>query len=449
MAKAQTYENSWINTTQKYFKVKVWQTGLYRITADELNTYGISNSFPFNDPRRIQIFYTGQEQYIYVYDANGNNKWDSGDYIEFFGQRNDGSLDSRMYTDPTKMPNPNYSLFTDTATYYLTANPSSITNLRVATVTDTNYTSSPAPYFMKESYAELPNGYSYGLSVTGSGSGSSDHEYDEGEGWLGGQFGGDPTSWTTKTNIPLATQNVYNSGGNAVFQTTVVGTGGTGMIANGDGHYIRIRTTSSNYVVIDTAFEDYHQISPNESFPVSKLSSGSTTFEYGVKQPPITTDFNSIGYARLMYPHTLQMENASTFKMWVPDGLGGPGGKSYLDMTQFNVGTSQHVVLWDTSNHKMIYVTINGSELKANLPNDGRVNPKFCFLATDSAINSMPFNIVSINHAESNSFTNFQAYGKDSAYIIITTQKFMECRLQYGPSSRYWQYATKPREIKL
>ncbi len=421
--RAQTYENSWINFNQKYFKVKVWQTGLYRITAAQLSANGISGSFPFNDTRRVQLFYNGQEQYIYVYDANGNNLWDPGDYIEFFGQRNDGSLDSRMYTDPTKMPNPNYSLFTDTASYYLTANPSSVTNHRVTVVSDTATYTSPAPYFIKESYAEFPSGYNYGFSVTGSGLGGSDHEYDEGEGWVGDQF-----SFGAPVDIQLGTQNIYSSGTNAVFQSTIVGTGGVGAILPAYDHNVRIRSTSPNYIVLDTAYDDYRLINPNESFPVSKLNSSVTTFEYSVTKSPVTTDFNSIGYARLTYPHTFQMENASTFKMWVPDN---PGGKSYLDMTQFSIGTSSTAALWDTSNHKLIYVTINGNELKANVPNDGRSNPKFCFLATDSAISSMPFNIEYINHSGANSFTNFLPSGIDSAFIIITSKKLWNEASQY------------------
>ena len=116
------YGNEWIIPSQKYYKVKVSQTGLYRITTAQLAAAGVLSSPAFSDPRKIQIFFNGQEQYIYVYDSAGNNLWDAPDYIEFFGQRNDGSLDSKMYTAPPVMPNPYYSLFTDSASYYITAN---------------------------------------------------------------------------------------------------------------------------------------------------------------------------------------------------------------------------------------------------------------------------------------------------------------------------------------
>src|SRR4051812_22548607 len=84
----QTYENSWINFGQRYFKIKVWQTGVYRISSYSLQNNGVSTSFPFNDPRRMQLIYKGVEQSIYIHDENNNNIWDATDYIEFFAQKN-------------------------------------------------------------------------------------------------------------------------------------------------------------------------------------------------------------------------------------------------------------------------------------------------------------------------------------------------------------------------
>jgi hypothetical protein len=444
------YGNEWINFSQKYYKIKVNQTGLYRITQAQLG--GIISSPPFNQLSNIQIFYNGQQQYIYVYDAKGNNQWDAADYIEFFGQRNDGSLDSKMYND-SAMPNPYYSLFTDSACYFLTANNSG-NNLRVKVITDTSYTSTPAPYFIKESYAEFPNQYNYGFSVTGSGLGSSDPEYDEGEGWVGGQYSGNCNIYGfcfgNPTDVPLSTQNIYSSGPNAVFQTTVVGTGGTGYIAAGDGHFIRIRSTSPAFDVLDTAYEDYRQISPHETFPATNLNSTSTTFEYSVTQAPITTDFNSIGYVRLTYPHTFSMENASTFKMWIPDGPGGSSGVAYLNMTQFNLAGSSAAVLWDTTDHKLIYVTINGNTLQANVPNNGSPNPKFCYLAADTAVNLIQSsNIVAVNHTATSNFTNFLTSGKDSAYIIITSQTFWNPLQDLGTAAQYEKYRNQTTGNKV
>src|SRR5690349_19187205 len=84
-------ENAWINYSQTYYKIKVTQEGIYRIPTNSLLFAGIPVTGM--DHRNIQLFHNGQEQYIYIYDANNNLHLDNGDYIEFYGVRNDGSLD--------------------------------------------------------------------------------------------------------------------------------------------------------------------------------------------------------------------------------------------------------------------------------------------------------------------------------------------------------------------
>src|SRR5438132_1110484 len=75
---AQTYENSWINYSQEYYKIKVWQDGIYRLTAKFLSNP--PNSVPvstWNNINNIQLFHNGTQQYIYVYDSDGNGRIDN------------------------------------------------------------------------------------------------------------------------------------------------------------------------------------------------------------------------------------------------------------------------------------------------------------------------------------------------------------------------------------
>ena len=55
------YSNEWINYAQTYFKIPVAQTGIYRITFQDLQNAG----FPLVDPRTIQLYHRGQEQAIF------------------------------------------------------------------------------------------------------------------------------------------------------------------------------------------------------------------------------------------------------------------------------------------------------------------------------------------------------------------------------------------------
>src|SRR5688572_18343144 len=85
---SQPYENSWINYSQKYYKIKIVQDGIYRISQNAL----IFSSIPITsiNHRRLQLFLNGQEQYIHVHDQNQNDTLDATDYVEFYGKKNDG-----------------------------------------------------------------------------------------------------------------------------------------------------------------------------------------------------------------------------------------------------------------------------------------------------------------------------------------------------------------------
>lgn len=148
VSKSQTYENDWINYGQQYFKVKVWQNGIYRISGTDLQFSGV----PIGsiDPRKVQVFHNGQEEYIHL-EGESDGVFNGSDFIEFFGSMNDGSMDTRLYSDSTWQPQPQYSLYTDTAVYFITW--SSTTNgRRLTAVNDNNYPAyTPASYLDRKS----------------------------------------------------------------------------------------------------------------------------------------------------------------------------------------------------------------------------------------------------------------------------------------------------------
>jgi len=96
LAFTQDYGNNWINYNQQYFKVKVWQEGIYRINRQSLLFAGIPVSSV--DPRKIQVYRDGQEQYIYL-EGESDGIFDPNDFIEFYATKNDGSLDKKLYAD--------------------------------------------------------------------------------------------------------------------------------------------------------------------------------------------------------------------------------------------------------------------------------------------------------------------------------------------------------------
>lgn len=63
-ADAQVFGNEWINYSQKYYRIKVWNDGVYRIPWTALST--AIPELAGTDPRNVQLFGRGEEQYIHV-----------------------------------------------------------------------------------------------------------------------------------------------------------------------------------------------------------------------------------------------------------------------------------------------------------------------------------------------------------------------------------------------
>ena len=116
--------DEWIVDGQEYYKIPIGEEGIYKIEFSNLSALGIA--LDKIDPRNFQLFRNGEEQYLYVR-GEQDGSFDQGDVIEFYGQKNDGTLESALYKSASDQPHKDYSIFTDTSSYYLTwsASPSS------------------------------------------------------------------------------------------------------------------------------------------------------------------------------------------------------------------------------------------------------------------------------------------------------------------------------------
>ena len=113
---AQTFGNEWINYNQQYFKLKITQKGIYQLSFNDLKAAG----FPTNiNLEKIQLFRRGQEQAILI-KSEEDKIFDETDFIEFYAEENDGKLDSLLYLPTLSQPHQYYSLYADTASYFLT-----------------------------------------------------------------------------------------------------------------------------------------------------------------------------------------------------------------------------------------------------------------------------------------------------------------------------------------
>jgi len=411
---AQPYWNEWINFSQKYYKIPVSQNGIYRLDAVTLANAGIS--LTSTDPRNFQLFFRGEEQHIYVA-GESDGIFNASDYIEFYGRKNDGSLDSilykgDLYNKPVRQPNPYYSLFNDTSAYFLTWN-NSISNKRIVFLPDTVFSTAPVAtnYFMKEEIVENHTTYYYGKSTS---TNINFPEYHEVEGWAGTNFYQGASHVTT-----FNTTNIYSAGPNATTKLAVMGA--SDDFGSSADHDLRIRYKNSAgvFVTLDSpVFDGYRLYDSAFSIPASALGA-STDIVVSALNGSFSTSRNAVPYVVFKYPHNLNLENKNYYELYVTENASQP--KSNFSFTNFNdLGSPSY--LYDLTNHVRIPVIKSGSNYKVLVANSITASEKFCIIKSESQF----LTVLSLTPVQGTGFfTNYTTLAVDSAFLIITHKKLM------------------------
>ncbi len=108
------FKNEWINYNQQYLKIVVQTKGIYRIPKASIEAKFVQSVGA--NPQKFQLFHRGEQMAINVDSETPNNY----NYIEFYAMNNDGLQDSAVYFPKTARLNENYSLYSDSTSYFLT-----------------------------------------------------------------------------------------------------------------------------------------------------------------------------------------------------------------------------------------------------------------------------------------------------------------------------------------
>jgi hypothetical protein len=411
---AQTFGNEWIVYSQKYLKIKVTQDGLYRLDSATLanSLASVGASLATIDPRNFQLFSRGQENYIYV-SGETDGAFNTGDFIEFFGQANDGYLDSLQYYGAANQPNPYMSLYNDTSVYFLTWN-ASLANRRLVVDNDTSFASyTPAPYFTNLEFFsgryQYFNGESDAFGIT-------DPQFIPTEGFMDQPFG-----YGGSVARALNTRNAYTSGPDARI-TMKVASHSNDFSSLGDDNFIRIQFGSTQ---LDTSYDGYKTGYYSFLNPAAALGT-STTFTVSSlnNNASISSGLTAIGYIDIRYPHTFDLEGRSWFAGKLPDNQNAP--KSLLEISNINAGSSP-VRVYDFFNHKRIDAVFANGVYKALVPN-GNGSEKSFVMAAESSVQNIT-QLVAVNGT--GTFTDFSSQLGDSSFVLVTHRKLWSSALDY------------------
>ena len=88
------YNNEWIDYSRNYFRMEVVKEGVHRIPYSTLEKFGVAL-----EGNSLKMYHNGQEIPLYL---TTTTNLSDGDYIEFYGEKNDGTLDHVGYARRTQ-----------------------------------------------------------------------------------------------------------------------------------------------------------------------------------------------------------------------------------------------------------------------------------------------------------------------------------------------------------
>ncbi|MGQ0737467.1 MAG: C25 family cysteine peptidase [Bacteroidota bacterium] len=395
LARSQSYNNEWIDYSKTYYKFKVPATGLYRIAQPVLATAGLG-AMP---AEQFQLWRNGQQVPIYTTIQTG--VMGAGDYIEFWGEMNDGKPDRDLYRVTDHQLNNKWSLETDTAYYFLTTNAGS-GNLRLVPASFSLPSSlTPDPYFIHTVGKYYRDKYHLGYAaIVGDYVYSSN--YESGEGFTSTDMGAGATRTETFNNL-----NPYTGAGAPV---PVVKVNAAGNALNTRTVEIRVNGT----LIANPVMDFFEYIKFSQPINVSDISSGTAVIE--VKNAcPTSPDRMVTAQTELMYARQFNFGGANNFYFELPANSAG----NYLEITGFNYGSTSPV-LYDFTNGKRYIADITAAPLVRVELQPSAAARKLVLISQDAS-----FPVISVTSLQQRNFVNYSLSANQGDYLIISHSALM------------------------
>ncbi|CAA6820713.1 MAG: Unknown protein [uncultured Aureispira sp.] len=407
------FGNEWIDYNKQYYKIKITQDGMYRINAAVLQQFGINvGSINTNG---IQLFNQGKEIPILVETSGGTLS-----YVQFYGQKNRGEFDVNCYNEITDHFNEEYSLYSDTAAYFLTwgNTPSSKHYTSLAA----NLSNIPAkePFFMHTSKNIYTSTWNKGLAWQIDTELLTKSTFEEGEGY--------GSTLQRSFNLTIPTPHPSANGPNA--------TGAFKLFAPGQySHTFNIK--SGNSVYATNSFSASFTGKFTASLPNSIIQAGGTNLALeGIAN---NRDEYYISYAEITYAREFNFDGNYIF----PFTMAGHSNRKYIELNDVNLANAsqQKFYLYDLTNSLRIQCYYNPSN---NL------------VSTDLTPSIQEREFVLINEGNSNSyievltltpisFRNFASSNfSPTNYAIITHPSLTRNSSGANPIFNYRAYRQSP-----
>lgn len=173
------FGNEWIDSGARYLKLSINRTGIYRLNFEDIKN--ADSSFLQTNPANWHLFFRGKEVAIRIV-GQQDGVFGNQDYVEFYGESNDGSQDSLLYR-PRKRLHPYQTLFSDTSAYFLT-NSAAQVGKRIPELNIPPATLSPEKFHVQETVQAFTSEYTFN-NLKGIEPFLQQSYFEPGEGWSG------------------------------------------------------------------------------------------------------------------------------------------------------------------------------------------------------------------------------------------------------------------------
>jgi hypothetical protein len=287
---AQRYGNEWIRYEQSYAKVPVSESGFYRIALADIQKVGLS----VDSPQKLQLFHRGQEVAVTV----------TGDYLEFYGQKNDGAQDSLLYRPISARPHSYQTLYSGISYYFLTVGSSNGKRISQHNMTN-NSNLQPEKYHLEQQVQFYNGEYSFN-NFPGPVPNLQQSFYEPGEGWTGGMIRKDSLAvW----NVKLLNQPKDNNLPKPTFEILINGR---------SDFYHRVTAKLNTRTIADFGWIGYKTQTAQTEINANEIAAdGQFSFSLQSNQKD-DYEIYSLSLYKITYPQAFDMAGKSSKTFYLP-----------------------------------------------------------------------------------------------------------------------------------
>jgi len=395
--------------------------GVYRISKQTLDAAGIGSA----QAQHFQLWRNGREVALFTSVAGG--LLGANDFIEFYGEKNDGAIDRNLYRIPAHHLTNKVSLFTDSAAYFLTINTVG-SNLRYNTLANNAAGSplTPAPYVwnlvrhdylgsifgVTRPYVNKGIAANYGEYVYSS-------AYDQGEMMSSGDIFPNQNNQDF-SNRAASFQNLlpYTAGGvNGRLRISLAGSAPNSR---------SVRIQLNNNTVFDRSLLGFEaRVDSTTTLSPALLQDNTTT----VVVRNLSTNLNDrvvTGFVEIEYPRLPNAGGANQMHF----SLNASASPVLVSISNFNHNNVAPVLLATGSNTRMVGILAGNGNVSFLLPSVA-AGEQYVLYVPAATLTSMPLT--------ARNFVNYSTSANQADYIIITNQLLLAGGAN-NPVEQYRQY---------